>query len=243
MELKYQNHVKHYQIDARYFDYFSSNKFLEDEIARRYQAIVHLLKPAPGQKILEIGSGGGQLLEHLPAADFFYVPLDLALSNLKKIKQKYTQKNLPVTGDAFALPFRAQSFDIVIMAEVLEHLDRPHLALKECHRVLKPAGKFIVSVPYKEVIPYYICIHCNKPTPKNGHLHSFDLTKLEEWTQNAGFVALKSSRFLNKAFNRLHLSLALKNLPFPIWKRIDGFFNFWIDRPTSLILLCRKNSQ
>ncbi|MHB2149143.1 class I SAM-dependent methyltransferase [Calditrichota bacterium LG25] len=242
MALKYQNHVKHYQMDARYFDYFSLNEFMEDEIARRYQAIVHLLKPTIGQKILEIGSGGGQLLEHLPATDFFYVPLDLALSNLKKITQKYTQKNLPVVGDVFTLPFHKETFDIIILSEVLEHLDRPLLALKECHRVLKPAGKFIVSVPYKEVIPYYICIHCNQPTPKNGHLHSFDFPKLAQWVESAGFVVLKSFKFLNKIFNRLHLSLAVKNLPFPIWQRIDGFFNFLMDRPTSLILLCRKKS-
>ncbi len=240
MEPHYQNHVQHYQTDAQYFDYFNLNPFMEDEISRRYQEILYHLKPQKQQKILEIGSGGGQILRWLNSEKLLYVPLDLALLNLQKIRQTYSQPFWPVTGDVFALPFKNNSFDFIILSEVLEHLDQPHQALKECYRILKPEGRLLISVPYKEVIPYYICIHCNKPTPKNGHLHSFDLNKLTQWVQECGFTPLAHSKFLNKVFNRLHLSLFLRRVPFPLWKIIDHLFNWLIDKPTSLILICQK---
>ncbi|NOX89021.1 MAG: hypothetical protein GXO77_08345, partial [Calditrichaeota bacterium] len=69
---------------------------------------------------------------------------------------------------------------------------------------------------------------------------SFDLKKLTRLVEEAGFKSLKHSKNLNKVFNRLHLSLFLKALPFPIWKLADRFFNLITDKPTSLILLSKK---
>lgn len=45
------------------------------------------------------------------------------------------------------LPFDSEQFDVVIMAEVLEHLPYPHITLSEISRVLKPGGHYIGNVP------------------------------------------------------------------------------------------------
>lgn len=42
----------------------------------------------------------------------------------------------------------AESYDTVFSSEVLEHIPRPDLAIAEVYRVLKPQGKFILTVPY-----------------------------------------------------------------------------------------------
>ncbi|GAB4231327.1 MAG: hypothetical protein Tsb0021_09750 [Chlamydiales bacterium] len=45
------------------------------------------------------------------------------------------------------LPFSDQSFDYIVCAEGLEHIDNPHHLLREFHRILSPAGKVIISTP------------------------------------------------------------------------------------------------
>jgi SAM-dependent methyltransferase len=49
--------------------------------------------------------------------------------------------------DASVLPFEAESFDVVVCSEVLEHLFEPQLAAAEAFRVLRPQGRLIVTVP------------------------------------------------------------------------------------------------
>ncbi len=56
--------------------------------------------------------------------------------------------DLPYTSaDAQALPFPANSFDVVAMNQVLEHVPNPQLALEESLRVLRPGGRLIVVGP------------------------------------------------------------------------------------------------
>jgi ubiquinone/menaquinone biosynthesis C-methylase UbiE len=51
-------------------------------------------------------------------------------------------------GLAYDVPVSDQSFDTAICTAVLEHLEEPELALRECFRVLKPGGMAIYSVPF-----------------------------------------------------------------------------------------------
>jgi len=46
------------------------------------------------------------------------------------------------------IPVLSDSFDVVLMTEVLEHLEAPERVLAECHRVLKERGKLIMTIPF-----------------------------------------------------------------------------------------------
>jgi methionine biosynthesis protein MetW len=50
-------------------------------------------------------------------------------------------------ADAAELPFADESFDVAVCVEVLEHLFAPQRAMAEIHRVLRPHGRLIVTVP------------------------------------------------------------------------------------------------
>lgn len=52
-----------------------------------------------------------------------------------------------VRADAFGLPFGDDAFDVVVCAEVLEHLPNYERAIDELVRVLAPGGRLAVSVP------------------------------------------------------------------------------------------------
>lgn len=51
------------------------------------------------------------------------------------------------------LPFDDESFDLVYLTEVIEHLVRPDRALQEIRRVLRPAGHLVVSTPNLACLP------------------------------------------------------------------------------------------
>ena len=55
-----------------------------------------------------------------------------------------------VVGDVCSLPFADDSFDVVIMRQVLQYLSSPQTALSECRRVLRQAGRILIAqfVPY-----------------------------------------------------------------------------------------------
>ncbi len=54
-----------------------------------------------------------------------------------------------VCADAQTIPFLSESFDCVIMVEVLEHLERVEACLREVHRVLDSQGLLLVTAPNK----------------------------------------------------------------------------------------------
>ncbi|MBI5627944.1 MAG: methyltransferase domain-containing protein [Candidatus Rokubacteria bacterium] len=53
-----------------------------------------------------------------------------------------------IVADVEALPLRTASVDTVVGLEVLEYVRRPHAALAEAHRVLRPGGHVLISVPF-----------------------------------------------------------------------------------------------
>ena len=56
--------------------------------------------------------------------------------------------NIDRFGTAYELPAEDNEFDCALCTAVLEHLEEPELALKECYRVLKQGGVAIYSVPF-----------------------------------------------------------------------------------------------
>lgn len=63
-----------------------------------------------------------------------YVGLDFRLGPL-----------VDVQGDASALPFSAETFDVVVFTEVLEHARQPFDAVDEIRRVLRPGGVLLLT--------------------------------------------------------------------------------------------------
>jgi SAM-dependent methyltransferase len=61
-----------------------------------------------------------------------------------------------VTGDITAIPFDAESFDLVICSHVLEHVMDDRKAMRELFRVLRPGGKALLLQPVHDELPMTI---------------------------------------------------------------------------------------
>jgi SAM-dependent methyltransferase len=60
----------------------------------------------------------------------------------------HDKSSINLFGTAYQIPCENESFDSAICTAVLEHLEEPELALRECYRVLKPEGIAVYSVPF-----------------------------------------------------------------------------------------------
>jgi SAM-dependent methyltransferase len=60
--------------------------------------------------------------------------------------------SVDVLATAYEVPLDSATFDVALLSEVLEHLEEPLVALKECSRLLGPGGKVIVTSPFAWVL-------------------------------------------------------------------------------------------
>lgn len=87
---------------------------------------------------LDIGSGDGHYKQFIKR----YVGLDASLPRLKRFKGRR------VWAVAEYLPFRNDTFDRILLSEVLEHTWERKQILDDCYRVLKKGGSLIMSAPF-----------------------------------------------------------------------------------------------
>jgi SAM-dependent methyltransferase len=60
----------------------------------------------------------------------------------------HERANVDLSGTAYEIPVEDGQFDSALCTAVLEHLEEPEQALRECHRVLRPGGTAIYTVPF-----------------------------------------------------------------------------------------------
>jgi len=117
---------------------------------KRVRRILALLAARPGDRVLEIGCGAGNILAQVPSARRFGI--DLAESLLAKAAHRLRKPGTLVQGDAEHLPFRHHAWERVYCSEVLEHIPSPAAALAEMHRIVAGGGVTVVSVPNERLI-------------------------------------------------------------------------------------------
>ncbi len=114
-------------------------------------AMMDWLAPRPGQRLLDVAGGTGDVafrfLKRAPSASA--VVCDMTESMLLAGRQRAEADSLSsqldwVVGDAMALPFEANSFDVYTISFGIRNVTRIQDALAEAYRVLRPGGRLIV---------------------------------------------------------------------------------------------------
>ena len=133
-----------------------AGKIFDSETQMRARERIHwICRQARGKRILDIGCSQGIVCLLLAREGFNCVGIDYektaieyALEELKKEEDIVRKRVEFKIGDALHLSFEDDSFDTVILGEILEHLIHPEKVLKEAKRVLKDGGMAIITVPF-----------------------------------------------------------------------------------------------
>ena len=102
----------------------------------------------PGLSILDVGCGPGNVgafCRLAPGSKWYGV--DLWEHQLRQAAEKEVYEGLFQVNLLEGLPFRAESFDIVICSEVLMYLPNAPALLADFHRVLRPGGTLFIYNP------------------------------------------------------------------------------------------------
>jgi len=140
---------------------------------------------APGGNWLDVGFGNGSLL--FTAEEWGYVPagLDLRKDSVQLLKQLgYEAHCLPVEELDYC-----DRFNVISMADVLEHMPFPKAALTAAHRLLRQGGVLFLSMPNTENMVWRL-LHANGVNPYWGeieHYHNFSRKRLYALLQEHGF--------------------------------------------------------
>ena len=194
-------------------------------------------------RLLDVGCGTAELSENLFNRGFNVIALDLGFDSIKRAFLKLRKKNLNfsfIQGDIYRLPYEDSSFDAVVASEILEHLEKPQDALKEVARIVRPGGYFIVSTPYCEHLRFTLCIHCNKKTPINAHLHSFDDKIMENVLKKAGFSIEKKIKYGSKHGGNLGIPGFTFFLPYVVWRFIDAFLCSFLGKQSFMVIRAKR---
>ncbi|QFS84788.1 Ubiquinone/menaquinone biosynthesis C-methyltransferase UbiE [Roseivivax sp. THAF40] len=114
-------------------------------------AMMDWLAPRRGQRLLDVAGGTGDIsFRFLKRAGSGHATvLDLTepmlVEGRKRAEAEAMQDSLDwVVGDAMALPFPDNSFDVYTISFGIRNVTRPEEALAEAYRVLKPGGRLMV---------------------------------------------------------------------------------------------------
>ena len=114
-------------------------------------AMMDWLAPRPGQRLLDVAGGTGDIsYRFLKRAGHGHATvLDITTPMLEAGRTRAEADQMAdsldwVTGDAMALPFKDNTFDVYTISFGIRNVTRPQEALNEAYRVLKPGGRLMV---------------------------------------------------------------------------------------------------
>lgn len=205
------DYIDHYQKDSEYFNYGEEyeNPITRNEIKRLQEKIVSRI-PGNAKIILDVGCGNGWLSSNYQKDNNHIISMDISLKNvMESLKNQSHPNHEGMVADVYHLPIKENSIDCIVASEVMEHTIDPKKFIAELIRILKVGGRLIITTPYDEKIPNYLCVHCNKLTPMNAHLHSFNEENIGQLIPD-DISNWSFEKFNNKYLIKLRIYLLIK---------------------------------
>jgi len=225
------------------------------------------LRLRPGEKLLDAGCGEGRHCFGALERGARVVGLDLDRSSLKVAARPLRSRaealgsfGAMLQGNAFALPFRDESFDKLICAEVMEHVHDYPAAARELARVTKPDGIVAVTIPTATSENLYLRLGDEYFESPGGHIRIFRPRDLARALADAGLATvgcgfahgfhtpywvLRSVTHLpdadQSALVRAYRKFLIQATGSPLMTRVEGWLD-WIC-PKSVILYAEKRGK
>jgi SAM-dependent methyltransferase len=145
-----------------------------------------------GGRVLDVGCGRGTLLGDLADLGFDTHGVEVSQAAAEGVDPR---TRIRIAWTLAEAGYPAESFDLVILWHVLEHLPDPIATLREIHRILRPDGQVSIAVPNFSSLQAKATsaswFHLDPPR----HLFHFPLRALRSMLSDSGFETVSVSHF------------------------------------------------
>ncbi|WP_158817175.1 metalloregulator ArsR/SmtB family transcription factor [Methylocapsa sp. S129] len=169
-------------------------------------AIMTMIGDKPIRAVLDLGTGTGRMLELIAPLAERAVGVDQSTPMLALARSRIDQSGLHNAqlrqGDIYAPPIERDSYDLVIIHQVLHFLDDPARAISEAARALRPGGRLIL-VDFKA--------HDEEVLRQDyAHRHlGFSQVEIESYLSDAGLAAVQTHEIIPTPGESANLTVAI----------------------------------
>jgi 2-polyprenyl-3-methyl-5-hydroxy-6-metoxy-1,4-benzoquinol methylase len=150
--------------------------------------------PASTSRILEVGCGEGHLAAEMARRGHHVAGVDLSEEAIGRARSWYPDLRFEL-GSVFAdLSSVCGQVDVVVSVEVIEHLTRPDIFLRNAWETLSPGGTLLLTTPYHGYLKNLLLAVFNRWDRHftvdwvGGHIKFFSVKTLGEMVEKAGFT-------------------------------------------------------
>jgi SAM-dependent methyltransferase len=153
---------------------------------RLFKTLLSSLMIHNGSTVLDVGCGVGSNLPLLKSMGFKVIGIDSEIYSLFFTKKT---SGVPLlNADLLTLPIKSNSVGLIIATDILEHLEKDVMGIKEIYRVLGRMGKVIITVPAFQAL-------WGTQDIVGMHKRRYSKKELTQKIEQEGFTILKSSYF------------------------------------------------
>jgi SAM-dependent methyltransferase len=150
---------------------------------------MYIVPFAKNGKMLDVGSGTGRNALGYKKLGWEVIGIEPSRETADFARQNTGIE--VIDGDFEKINLSAESFDAVLMINVLEHLHMPSESLGKVHKILKPSGAVIIRVPNIESFEFKILHEDFRFIDAPNHLYHFSLKTLRQLLKKNGFRITK----------------------------------------------------
>lgn len=183
-----------------------------------------------GDRVLDVGCSTGRFGEaliHLKRCEVWGVDIDN--SDIKEAEKRLNEALVLDINDTGQYK-KLGKFDVIIFADVLEHLTEPRVTLKNVKKLLKPKGKIAFSIPHMAHTSVRIDIfkgkfpYKNRGLLDNTHLHFYDLDEIDSIFNDSGYTIERIDPVISK-YPLSSLREKLQNTGIVVNKRLERYLS------------------
>ncbi|MBR2586887.1 class I SAM-dependent methyltransferase [Candidatus Saccharibacteria bacterium] len=214
-----------HKIIADYNGYDYKKEFW-DNSGREYEDLadrmaIRKLLPDAMENFVDIAGGYGRLADEYISRAKKSTIFDYSKTELADAKKTYGDRINTKAGDIYALPFKDEEFDSLMMIRATHHFKDMPKVIEELYRILKPGGVAVIEVASKKTLPKMM-----RYWFKKSDINPFDrkpsyLKELEMYNYHPKYM---ESLFKNQGFKILRV-LSVSNFRSAKLKKLFGVKN------------------